>query len=111
MTIGDYDAGKFWLEFFNLVLIVVLGIYTWWVNRNKAASVEVRKAEKQRQALANRMDIIEERIEHLPNDNDIERIHERIDVVSNQLSEISGSMKASNRQLELINEHLINRDR
>lgn len=109
--IANWDAAKFWMDFVNLALVVVLGIYTWFINKGKAASAEVKKAEQQRSALASRMDIIEERIEHLPNDRDIERIHERIDEVSNQLGKISGSMEASNRQLTLISEHLINRER
>lgn len=109
--IDSYDEAKFWIDAFNLVLVILLWIFTWWINRSKAASAEVRKAEKQRAALAGRMDLIEERIQHLPDDRDIERIHERIDDVSNQLSDMAGSMRASNRQLELINEHLINRER
>lgn len=109
--IQNWDSAKFWIDFVNLALVALLGFYTWMVNKGKATAAEVKRANNQRTALAARMDVIEERIEHLPNDRDIERIHERIDTVSSQLGEINGTMKANTVQLNLISEHLLSRER
>ena len=107
----NFDAGKFWIDFVTLCAVALSGIYKWWVNKGKAATKEIEHASEQRQALANRMDMLEQRIENLPSDRDIERVHNRIDKIGNQLSEISGALISSGRVLEQINQYLISRER
>jgi hypothetical protein len=54
---------------------------------------------------------VEQDIKNHPGHTDIGRVFRRIEDVRGEMKEISGSMKALNRAVDLINEHLINREK
>lgn len=134
----DYVAWKFWLDILQLIGLIVIGVYTWWANSNKATNkrfarleAEVRSRvtsdaldglEKERQTNCglhrNRTSSIEKElqgisgeIKHLPKQEDVARVHARMDSVSNEMNQVVGELKATRRQLDLVLEELLRRDK
>lgn len=130
----DYDAWRFWREVVVLGIVAANFVYTWWVNREKVtakrfAALEQQVAERLSAArheemeaensaecrshrdrtaqIAQEVHRIDNELRHLPNHNDIGRIHARMDELNGALREMIGGMKALNNSVALINEHLL----
>lgn len=123
---------------FRDVLLVVVMIYTWWGNREKVTAKRFTSLEKQvaerlstqahqmldeeqkkvceahtRRTNQSEQDLrrIEGEIKHLPSQADIGRLHARIDEVFGLVKDLGGEMKGSRRQLDLVLEELLRRDK
>ncbi len=103
----NYDFLKIVIDAGALILSVIalgFGGYTWWSSRTRASKAEtsekfdgvhsrISKTEKAFQdvtgALGSRMARVEERLEHSPTHNDMEKLHSRVSEVRNALSNIA----------------------
>jgi len=130
----DYDAWRFWREIVVLGIVAANFVYTWWVNREKVTAkrftaLEAQVAERlsvikhdeidaenaaecrihreRTDLIGQEMRRIDSELRHLPNHNDIGRIHARMDELNGALREMVGGMKALNNSVALINEHLL----
>ncbi|MBM94872.1 MAG: hypothetical protein CMI09_03345 [Oceanospirillaceae bacterium] len=54
-----------------------------------------------------RITAVESELKHMPDHDDLKRIHSRLDGFGETLSEVKGATSASINQLELIHEHLL----
>lgn len=63
---------------------------------------QIRKLDK-------RITTTESELKHMPDHDDLKRIHSRLDGFGETLSEVKGATSASINQLELIHEHLLSR--
>lgn len=54
-----------------------------------------------------RIDVVEEALRHMPGHDDMKRVHERIDAVSEIAAEVRGRLAGIERNLELISQHLL----
>lgn len=101
----ELDA-KWWLDLVQSVAMAAITIWMWTATRRAA---QKRDVDEKLATLHDRVTVAEQRIAHGPNHEDLERIHHRLDNVSENLSRIAGEFKAVRRQLELINQHLLER--
>lgn len=120
------DWGKFWLEALTLMGVLGNTLYTFITNRSKANTKAINQLrghiDVRTEAISERVDTIEldvrelrTDLKHLPDEDDIKRLHQRIDGVAQGVTRLEGShdanMAAINKNLDLINTHLLSRER
>ena len=73
---------KFWLDLFQWVFTVLIGVYAWNTNRQRARQQDIDAIRDSMVTLHTRIDHAESRIEHLPSKEDfmeirigLERVH------------------------------------
>ncbi|TBW58543.1 DUF2730 family protein [Marinobacter halodurans] len=115
----NYEAAKFWMGFVQLAGLVALFIYTHITNKSKANASAINAVRQdmeedndrleQRLARAERrQDVFESRLEGAPTHQDLSRVYERLNDVAEDLSGVSGQMRALSHQLSMVNQYLLN---
>lgn len=93
----DIVTVKFAIDLIQTVVVVGISIYVWILNNHKVNSKKIIELEKKHNeeidAQKNRLTAIETKIDHLPDREQISRIHRRIDELSKTTSSIEGTMK------------------
>ncbi|PLX97309.1 MAG: hypothetical protein C0621_00155 [Desulfuromonas sp.] len=134
---NDWDWKLIYGVFKDILLLAAL-LYTWWSNRQKVTRNKIKALEdkvnaglsvsahegieekrtktcQQHQArtgeLERALDKINVEIEHLPSQDDIARIHARMDGIGDGVNTIVGEMKATRRQVDLVLEEMMRRDK
>lgn len=102
----DYEAAKFAFDAVQTIVMAAITIWMWAANRRAARKSEVYG---QLTMLANRVTIAEQKIEHAPDDNDLQRIYDRMEDVRGEVNQLIGEFQAVRRTLELMHEHLLSR--
>ena len=109
----DYEAWRFWIDGLQTVLTAALGVYVWLVNRTRVNAARISKMEDEIDGrldeAENRLTKVESDVEHGPTRNDLGRIHTRIDDVAAAVARIEGESHAATRSLDLIHQHLLER--
>lgn len=107
----SWDEARFYLELGNIGLTGVVGLYVWITSKNRVTHARITQLENDVDTrldnLSTRMTAQEERAKHAPTHNDFIRVHERLDKLSEEISELCGASKAMNRQLDMINQYLL----
>jgi hypothetical protein len=111
----NWDEGRFWLELGSIGMNCAIGLYVWATGRNRVTNSRISSLEtdvnKRFEDLSTRVSVQDERLKGLPTHTDFIRIHERMDKVSDTVSEVVGNLKAISKQLEMINQALLERGR
>ena len=88
--------------------VEMIGIlFVWLSNRSKATRSAIDRVDERVSDLATRTQSLETRLDHMPSDQHIQDIHEKINEVAKGQAESLGEQKAMRRQLEQINEYLL----
>jgi len=129
----DYATWRFWWDIVQTAATLLVGAYVWFVNRDRVTNSRItalrsesdKRFTEMGKGLDARLDKHSERLVrveavcgHQPNHGDLSKVYDRINALSEKQGEmgagvanLQGEMQAILRQLNLINEHLINRDR
>lgn len=109
----DYEALRFWFDVFQLLLTGVVAVYVWLTSRHRVTTSAIRKLEEDvDQRLDNqgdRLTRVEQVVESLPRHKDIGQVYDRLNALHGQLQKLTGTVGGVARQLELVNDHLLNR--
>ncbi|MDR5857937.1 DUF2730 family protein [Halomonas eurihalina] len=104
----DYSQGKFWIDLLQLVGLVALGIYTHITHRSKANSQAIEEVRNHVISIERRVDVLENRQAQAPTHGDLAILHKRVTNATETMERLAGEFQATNRQLGLIHEHLLN---
>jgi hypothetical protein len=115
------DAWRFYFQAIQFVGTILLGVYVWLSNRHRVTvdKIEAVKAENSKglEKARTRMDghdtrltCIETEIRALPKGTDIAALSNRLAVQNALLKYLAGRLKGIGRAVDLINEHLINKE-
>ncbi|SDK31473.1 DUF2730 family protein [Billgrantia gudaonensis] len=115
----DWNAARFFFDITQLIGLVLLGVYTHITQRSKANSQAItsldREAQKRLEEVRNhivsierRVDVVENQIGQAPTHHDLAILHKRVTQAASQMESLAGEFRATNRQLGLIHEHLLN---
>lgn len=118
MTDVNYDAVRVAFDAVQILGLVGVSVYTWFVNRQRATKDAITRVDEQRKTDVARIEErmrehsdrllkAEQQIEHLPDGDKIGEVHFRIDQVGQGLRGVEGEMKQMNNTLRLIQEHLL----
>lgn len=110
---------QFWLSAAQLAGNVLLGIYVWYANRQKATRTEIKVVSDSVQALKDaqslscgqhlaRTTTLEERTKNAPTHNDLGQVHDRITSVKGGVDELKGMIKGVTSNVNLLVEHHLN---
>ena len=132
----DYTAYRFYLDVLQLAGTIAIGIYVYLSNRIRVTSKRFETLEKEVAKRSKAQDLADAIAEQAvgcklhqsrtvklennfielkadfkngPTHHHLERIHERLDSLTEKLGKIDGSLSGINRAVDLINEHLINK--
>ncbi len=99
----DLELLKFVLSVINLVAVVWLALS----GRNRVTKDAL---DAKLSGFGDRLTAIERDQRHAPTHDDLKRIHSRLDEALTGLSSVNGKLEGTNKTLDLIHEHLLNRD-
>lgn len=85
------------IQIAQFVLWAVLGVYSWQSSRHRATREHVERVEQSVQSLTARVDVFEERVQHLPSREELAGLYTEVKVLSERLQ---GTTRAVDR-LEL----------
>lgn len=115
----DYEAARFWMGFIQLAGLVALFIYTHLTNKSKANASAINTVrgdlEQQYDHLEERVtrserrqDVFESKLDGAPTHQDLSKVYDRLNDVAEDLSGVSGQMRALSHQLSMVNQYLLN---
>ncbi|RMF14196.1 MAG: hypothetical protein D6761_09870 [Candidatus Dadabacteria bacterium] len=108
----NYDAAKFWFEVVVFLFNVSLWIYVWRSNKDKATNEKIealeRKHNDELKRLTDSLSEMDKRLVLAIGKSELEPIYDRLRGIGESFSEMAGEFKGVKRQLELIQEALIN---
>lgn len=115
----DYSAAKFWMGLLQLAGLVALGIYTHVTNKSKANASAINTVrgdmetaydhlEERVVRCERRQDVFESKQENAPTHSDLSKVYDRLNDVAEDLSGVSGQMRALSHQLSMVNQYLLN---
>ncbi len=97
MKTPDLPVLKFAFDVVQTVIMVGISIYVWIVTNHKVNSQKITELEEKHNGeldgLKNRLTAIETRLDHMPDREQISRIHQRIDELNQSVFEVQGVMK------------------
>lgn len=114
----NFEAWDFLLALCNAAGVMVVGVYTWWTNRDKATADAI---EGLRSALENQTDelrgeirIIEARVSSTEHDvgerlrlNDLSDLYDAINRLNREMGEVHAGVKAISAQIHMQQEFLM----
>lgn len=104
----NYQGLGFWLDFSGLCAAGIVGVYSWITRRDGARQKDMTVMCKAMEAIGNRVTHLETgMIGH----HDLAAVHKRINEVSAQVSHISGQLTAVSSSLNMIQDHLLNKEK
>lgn len=119
----DYEFWKFWIAVANFVGTVVLAAYIFLTSRSRVNTTRIDKLEEHTDGRIDkleqhvhqnisdhdkRLERVEERNKHQPTHEDFKSVHEKINGVSDNVSDINGRLTGMDKNLTLIQEFLMN---
>lgn len=115
----DYEAARFWMGFLQLAGLAALFAYTHITNKSKANTTAInvvredledhhRQLEERVARSERRQDVFESKLDGAPTHQDLSRVYGRLNDVAEDLSGVSGQMRALSHQLSMVNNYLLN---
>jgi predicted nucleic acid-binding Zn-ribbon protein len=102
----DYEFWKFWMAAGNFIGILI-SLYLFLTRLSRVNKDEIKNIADDIDEISDRLLVVETDMKAMPNHQDLSNLYQRINAMSDDVSEMSGSMKALTVQLSLINEHLL----
>ncbi|MCP3941534.1 MAG: hypothetical protein GY710_08645 [Desulfobacteraceae bacterium] len=101
----DYAAWRFWVDVGQYIFGIIIAFYIWFSNRAKATDKDVQGVKKDMGKIESRVTKLEAgSISH----DDLGKVYERMNKVSDQMSELTGTTKGIKGTVDIIQEHLLN---
>jgi hypothetical protein len=115
----DYSAAKFWMGVLQLLGLVALGIYTHVTSKSKANASAINNVRGDMESVYDhleervvrcerRQDVFESKQGNAPTHGDLSKVYDRLNDVAEDLSGMSGQMRALSNQLSMVNQYLLN---
>lgn len=98
------------MELLKLAVSVINLIAVVWLALSGRNRVTKETLDTKLSSFSDRLTAIERDQRHAPTHEDLKRIHSRLDEALTGLSSVNGKLEGTNKTLDLIHEHLLNRD-
>lgn len=89
----------------------IIGVYSWWVARNRATHQAIRAVDERVTQTEQRILVVEGDMRHVPTQADLQTLSTRIEALHGDVKELSGVISGLRRAVDLMNQHLIEHDR
>lgn len=95
------DAFRFYVTLAQWLIMCAVGIYTWYANRQAAASIDLH-------SLTTRVTTLESEVKHLPDHTLVHGLAGDMRAVTAELSALKDCTGSLTRNIELLNGYLLN---
>lgn len=114
----DYEALKFYLSLLNVLGVLVVGIYTWWTNRDRATQAAIAAV---REELTKRLDVVVDQVhtavarvaevEHDVSErlklSDLADLYQGLNNLGREMGAMTAELKSVTRQMTIHSEFLL----
>lgn len=115
----DYNAGKFWLDVAQWVFIGALAVWAYLRGKDSDNKQAIKMvADELAEFIAasrlanedqnNRLTTLQEKVSHLPTEQDLTRLSNDMSSVKAQINGMAGLLSRVEHQTNLIHDHLLN---
>jgi len=108
----NFTDPRFWLDLAQWLIVLALAGVTWLRKPGEQATAAVKalaeQVERERQALAMKIQALEDHVAHMPTDKEMETLRGDLQSIEAQLEGQRDLLKRVERQTSLIHEHLLN---
>lgn len=113
---GGVDA-KFWVDFAQFVVTILVGVYVWASNRHRATREQIEDVreshDKRLQTHSERITSMEEHLRHMPDGQTIKELTSQLSALHGDFRELNARFEGfkdvadiMRRQVELMDEYL-----
>lgn len=109
----DFLAGgdlEFWWDIIQTAGIGLFAVWAWIVNRTKANQDAITQLADRQDVLEKHLQVTKTEIKHMPDRDDIERLHGRIDQLAKGVNHVEGQLKQINQTLAIIQQYLVQKN-
>ena len=114
----DYGAARFWMDILHWIALIGLAIFAYLRTKDNDNSTAVAKVGQElldfinasnvsNHEQNNRLTRMEERILHMPNDEEIGKIRSEVSAMNSQVEGMAHLLQRVEHQTNLIHEHLL----
>lgn len=93
------------------VLSAVAFVWARLATKDRVTSEKIEAVHSHLDSHADRLSIVETKLEHLPTHHDMALIHEKVNELNSCVSRVEGEFKQMNHAVCLITQHLIQKDK
>lgn len=108
---ADYVSAKFWADIGQWAFNVLVALYLYFSRRNEKTHQEAMDKVEQACEKIDQHDRDIIRLKALPSTQQFNRLGDQMGALSAELNELKGRLSGINRAVDLMNEHLLNRER
>lgn len=107
----DYEQAKIWIDVAQFLAMGSIGVWMYLERRNDKAHERISALETNLEAKldnqSGRLMKVETQVVHLPTQDDIGKLYERMRNIDQRISHIEGQFIGANHTLNLIHEYLM----
>lgn len=114
----NWTAAKFFFDVLQVVFMVLVAVYVWWVNKNRATDTAIDdvRAESKRAVgdIEERVDHMDRRLEsiahdlhHRPSSKELRDLWRKLDETNQGLAKAASTNESLSVQLQMIHQHLL----
>lgn len=107
----DYTVAQFVVSIVQFVSVVAVGLYSWWVQRQKATQEQITRTDDRLDIALLRVERIETAASLAPKNADIGRLYKELRNVQTGNAKIEGQLQQLVRQVSLMDQALREREK
>lgn len=108
MEIINWSAAKVIFDVLQAVFMGLLAVYVYWLNKHRASQTAIKSTHERIDGVEKKVVNLEHKMERLPNHEDLAKLQEQMTQTNLLLAEISASQKAMARQVNRMDDYLMN---
>ena len=101
----DYPAWKFWFDVVQYLITIIVAVYVWTSNRAHARKKDMDSVKEVVVGIGTRVTKLET---GAISKDDLAAVYNRVNAISDQVSNLSGKMDGIGKSVDMIQEYLLN---
>jgi len=108
MEIINWSAAKVIFDVLQAIVTVLMAAYVFWLNKHRASQAAIKGTNDRIDGVEEKVVNLEHKVERLPDHADLAKLQEQMTQTNLLLAEISASQKAMARQVNRMDDYLMN---
>lgn len=104
----NWPAAKVAFDVIQAIFTGAVAVYVYLINKHRASQTAIKTANKRIDGVEKKVVSLEHKLERLPNHEDLAKLQEQMTQTNLLLAEISASQKAMARQVNRMDDYLMN---
>ncbi|WP_088699705.1 DUF2730 family protein [Halomonas campaniensis] len=104
----NWSAAKVAFDVIQAIFTGAVAVYVYLINKHRASQTAIKTTNKRIDSVEKKVDSLEHQLERLPNHEDLNKLQEQMTQTNLLLAEISASQKAMARQVNRMDDYLMN---